>query len=592
MTGVRFLLILLMLQLGAAGAAWAAPAPAAGWTSDDAAAAGYALKKASSVRTLTVDLSDPKMARFLKRHYEISGMTADLYPGLHKLMATQAQVHALKGVAGPRTVALSGDMTYQDLATLMLGVFPTSGQIYQGAAVASMEAPSADQRTLQIAYSSLCFYDVNNNPIGTCATQSSFGSGQYFPVNNTLTAAPEAFTAAFTATYYDVTDKRYVSQISTLTADATEYPSSQTITDPVIVHMQQNQGYARALVCTNRAVNANANPGGICDYGTYQNNNVLVAMGGSVIYASNQSPQLDGNNKPVGTGSISLINTDSGGQCQVAAPISGSSFFSQPTVTYVTATKTLSWSFTNLDFGPATGLICGTTATNIQFSLTLQVTDTDGAPNPIVASQYSQAGITVPQLAGPNAGALLTPMLRMVAGCLHPDTLVTLANGKTVAISKITGEGEVLRGKGGSPVPVVGTVKGKDAWLYVVRAAGGLEIKATANHPFVDAKGGWRAAETLKAGDSLLTAKGAAKVLSVTKVAYGGEVDNLVLGHPPETFTVANEAFYANGFLVGGHDAQQRVAAARRSENRNVLSLLPADFKVDYANHLKRTAQH
>jgi hypothetical protein len=562
------------------------------WSSEDRDAAGYALAKAATDRTITINLSDSKMARFLKRHYEISGFTADRYPGLHKLMADQAGIHAAQGVAGARVRELSGDLVYEDLATLMLGLYPTSTtQTYTAYGVASMEAPQADPtRALQIAYASLCFYDLNNDPIGDCTPQSSFGSGQYFPISNSLSGAPAAFQGALSVTYYDVTNKRYVAQMSTLSADKIEYPSSQTITDPVILN-KDNKPLAAALVCTSRTVNANANPG-ICDYGTYATNNVLVKMSGSVTYASTQAPKLDSAGHIVGTGSVALINTTQGGQCRLSASISGNKFFSQPQVTYTAATKTLAWNFASLDFGPATNLICGGNGANIQFSLLLQVTDTDGDPNPIVAAQYSKAGTTTPILApGPNAGALLTPMLRLVAGCLHPDTEISLAGAATQPIAKFTGEGERIRAKDGAEGRVTGTVNGKDEWLFVIRAENGFEVKATAQHPFVAPDGTWKAAQDLRAGESVLTAQGAAKITEVRKIAYNGPVHNLVLAHPPEDFTLENETFYANGFLVGGHDAQQRLAATTKAAPPRVSALLPDDFKVDYESHLKAQAK-
>ncbi|WP_305676756.1 Hint domain-containing protein [Phenylobacterium sp.] len=580
------LVCIILLSTGGLGLeAQATEAQALGWSEADRAAAAYALKRAGQERTVTIDLSDPQMARFLKRHYEISGMTAARYPGLHKLMATQAKVHAAVGVTGARVTAVSDDLTYEDLATLMVALYPTAATTYAAAGVASMEASAQDpSRNLQLSYASLCFYDANSNPIGTCATQSSFGAGQYFPVNNSLSAAPQSFSGVVTATYYDVTDQRYVAQMSKLAVDAIDYPSTQTIAHPVIVHASNNS-LGAALVCTSRAVNANANPG-TCDYGTYQNTGVLMNMVGSVTYGPNQIPQTDGGGHLVGTGSVSLINTIQGGQCRLAPSISGTNFFTQPQVTYATATKTVSWNFNNLDFGQTASLICGGAGTGIQFSLLLQVTDTSDSDN-IVAAQLSTAGVTTPHFIGANSGTLATPMLRLVAGCLHPDTVVTMASdGAGRKIASLAGEGELLKAKDGQS-RVVGTVTGKDDWLYVITAKNRLSVKATAEHPFVGIDGDWRAAADLKPGDRVLAAGGPVVIASVRKIAYGGPVANLVLAHPQQGATLQTETFYANGFLVGGYDAQQAVALARRKTPAFVRSRLPGDFKVDYASHLQ-----
>jgi hypothetical protein len=564
-----------------------------GWSDEDRAAVAHVLALADGADTITLDLSDPKVAHFLKRHHEIAGMTPARYPGLHALMEEQQAVHATEGVARARTVQVSNDLVYSDLATLVLALYPTAAaSTYNAAAVATMEASTDDpNRSLQIAYAGLCFYDSNNNPIGSCTTESSFGSGQYFPVNNSVTTADQAFSAAFSATYYDVTDKRYVAQFSKRQLDSIDYPQTQTISDPVILHTQNNSLKA-ALVCTSRTVNANANPG-VCDYGTYQNTDVLVTMEGSVTYQQNQTPKTDQNGNLVGTGSVFLINTTEGGGCSLSPSIGGTNFFSQPQVTYVATTKTLNWNFNNLDFGPAATLICGGDGTSIQYALTLQVEDANNAMNNYLASQTSVAGTIVPHFLGPNSGALATPMLRLVAGCLHPDTMIAMAEGEGAqAIAEIKGEGELVISMGGVETHVVGTVDGEEATLFVVEADGGLVIEASAMHPFVMADGSWRAAADLEPGDRVLSADGPAEVTAVTERPYEGPVHNLILARTAEALHPETGSFYANGFLVGGHDAQQMLAAAKKADPKNVEALLPEGFEVDYASHLEDHGIH
>ncbi len=559
-----------------------------GWSDEDRAAVAHVLAVADGSETVTLDLSDPMVAHFLERHYEIAGMTPARYPGLFALMVEQRRVHAAEGVAGARTVQVSNDLVYKDLATLMLALYPSGApSTYDARAAATMEAPADDPtRHLQIAYTGLCFYDSNNNPIGTCKKESSFGSGQYFPVDNSVTTADQAFSAAFAATYYDTTDKRYVAQLSKRQLDQIDYPQTQTIADPVILH-SQNNSLKTALVCTSRTVNANANPG-ICDYGTYQNTNVLVNMKGSVTYQQNQTPKTDQNGHLVGTGSVSLINTVRGGGCSLAPSISGSSFFSQPQVTYNAATKIVSWNFDKLDFGPAAKLICGGDGTSIQFALNLQVENANNAKQNFVSSQTSVAGTTVPHFLGANSGALATPMLRLVAGCLHPDTVIAMAGNEDArAIAEITGEGELVVSMAGVETHVVGTVDGEEDTLFVIEAGRDLAIQASAMHPFVTADGSWRAAADLKPGDRVLSFDGPVEVTAVTEVPYDGPVHNLVLARTAEALHPESGSFYANGFLVGGHDAQQMLAASKRADPRNVEALLPEGFEVDYASHLE-----
>ena len=567
------------------------------WTAADSQAVRHVIELAEGQQTLTLDLSDSETAHFLRRHHEAAGLTLDRYPGLHGLIDAHAEIHATEGVSYPNETQVSEDLTYSDLATIMLALYPTAATTatattsYAGSAAASMEAVSDDPaRHLQIAYTGLCFYDQQGNQVGTCATSNSFGAGQYFPVSHTVATSNEELQGVFTATYHDTTSKRFISQLSTLSVDALDYPLSQTIANPVILHAANN-ALKTALVCTSRTVNSNVNPG-ICDYGLYANTNVLVTMEGSVTYKPTQTPKTDASGHLVGTGSVSLINTKQGGGCRLSPSISGTNFFSQPQVTYNTTSKTLAWNFSNLDFGSATKLICGGDGTSIQFSFISQVQDSANNDDRIVASQQSQAGVITPHFAGPNAGAYLTPMLRLVAGCLHPETQITLAGrGGARPISEFTGEGELVRSMGGAETHVVGTVDGEEESLYVIRA-GNREVKATAQHPFVAADGNWRSADELQAGDQVLTASGPVTIESVDQVRYGGPVVNLMLAHIADALHPETGTFYANGFLVGGHDAQQKLAAAKLASPKRVEGLLPAEFKVDYASHLEDQQSH
>jgi len=560
-----------------------------GWTTQDREAVAHVLAKGSEGQGITLDLSDPKSGHFLKRHYEASGLTADRYPGLHQLMTDQAKLMATKGVTMPKVTALSDDLLYQDIATVMLGLYKSAPQTFTAAAAATMEASADDpDESLQLAYSSLCFYDPNNQPIGTCVTSNSFGTGQYFPVQNVLSTGDTDFTAVHAASYYDVTHKRYIAQVAQLSSDAIAAPFQQTISNPIIVN-PGNVGLKTALVCTSRAT-AGVDPGtgGVCDYGTYQSTRVLVSMQGSVTYQPSQTPQTDASGDLVGSGVVSLMNQSQGGQCILSPTISGNNFFKNTAVSYNPATKLLQWNFPGLDFGPAGGIVCGGNSTNIVFRLLTSVTDMT-TNQPVVASQYSVPGTTVPTPIGIDAGAFATPMLRVVAGCLHPDTRIALPgqDGER-AIKLFKGGGERVRSARGSN-HVVGTVNGTEKGvLYEVKAANGLAVRASDLHPFVTQKGDYRAARDLKPGDMVVTARGVAAIERVTQIPYAGDVHNLVLAHPAHVaVTPATESFYANGFLVGGHDAQQQVAQAKRRDPRRVRALLPAQFAKDYSSHVE-----
>ena len=273
--------------------------------------------------------------------------------------------------------------------------------------------------------------------------------------------------------------------------DEIDYPMSQSITNPVILH----SGNPETVVCVTRGQGAAGNPG-TCDYGTYQTTNIVIPVQGSEQFKPSQTPQTSGNNL-VGTGTVSIVNSSVGGQCRFSPSISGSAFFNQPEVTYTASSKTLNWNFPSLDFGSATSLICGNQGQGLTFNLQLTVNDA-ASGNSIIASQISMAGVTSPHYDGATTDVLAIPPLYMVNGCLAPDTKVTLAGGKTVTIDTITGVDEKVLSANGVANPVQATTRGTDAHLYVIVSANGRKIRATAQHPFVLKGGTLREAKALQ----------------------------------------------------------------------------------------------
>jgi len=562
--------------LSASGNAAAAEA----WGDADRAALAHLREVSAGKDTFVVDFRDKQLQRIYRRQAERAGLSQERYPGFAKLLDDIAARHVRGKVDQPKLDEVSDEIIHLNLATQLLAVYPATQAgldptiQYLASAVASLQTSALP--TFAATYASLCFYDQQNNPIGTCQVLTSFSNEAYIPVDNSLSTSLTAFTTVFQATYYDSSNHTSYPTMVTRSLDEIDEPLAQTIADPVILH----QGNPETLVCVTRGQGAAANPG-TCDYGTYQQTDIVIPVVGSETFAPSQNPQTNEQGQLVGVGTLSIVNQTAGGQCRFSPSISGSEFFAQPQVAYDASIKKLTWNFPSLDFGTAGGLICGNQGDGLTFSLQLSVNDSTTG-NTISASQISQSGVTAPHYDGASKIVLLIPPLYAVNGCLAPDTKIAMADGTTVAIDTITGVDEQVLSAGGVKNAVQGVTRGTDATLYLIEAANDHKIRATAEHPFVLEGGEVRAAKALKAGDSVLTAKGPSALVSVKKTKYGGEIFNLVLAGTGDF----NHTFYADGFLVGDNVMQAELMARERARPEVARADIPKQYRIDYDSAL------
>jgi hypothetical protein len=88
-------------------------------------------------------------------------------------------------------------------------------------------------------------------------------------------------------------------------------------------------------------------------------------------------------------------------------------------------------------------------------------------------------------------------------------------------------------------------------------------------------------AMAIKKGDQMMTDRGVARVMSVGRIPYTGQVYNLTLGTSEEKAKVGKDGttMFASGFLVGDNAMQQAYPAPRHQP-----VALSEDWKRDYRN--------
>ncbi|KFA87921.1 hypothetical protein Q664_44890 [Archangium violaceum Cb vi76] len=176
--------------------------------------------------------------------------------------------------------------------------------------------------------------------------------------------------------------------------------------------------------------------------------------------------------------------------------------------------------------------------------------------------------------------------------CLAEGTRVTKADGSQVPVEQVKVGDQLLANGQGQALTVTTVSRGGERKpLVKLRDALGGEVMVTQTHPMVTATRGVVQAGELKAGDSLLTRAGAAKLVGVERVPFSGDVFNFALGTPEELAiaTPGTNTMYANGYLVGDSQMQLTLEKQRSSDSREVLARLNGAWHEDFRLHQARS---
>ncbi|MCF7515238.1 Hint domain-containing protein [Pseudoalteromonas sp. L23] len=189
------------------------------------------------------------------------------------------------------------------------------------------------------------------------------------------------------------------------------------------------------------------------------------------------------------------------------------------------------------------------------------------------------------------------PMMKLGYSCLATGTMITMADGKQLAIEDIA-KGDLVLGAIASntqvkePMQVIDVSVGIEAIkMYRVKGADGSDILTTETHPISTSNKGIIWAKELKVGDRILTEDGSVLVTSVTKEKYRDKIYNLKLAPTADSKLAEsrNFAMFANGMAVGDLATQDEFNYKDqdlRMSEEEILQRLPEKWKTDYINSL------
>jgi hypothetical protein len=180
--------------------------------------------------------------------------------------------------------------------------------------------------------------------------------------------------------------------------------------------------------------------------------------------------------------------------------------------------------------------------------------------------------------------------LDLRSSCFAEGTQVKRADGALVKIQDVKVGDKVLANGKGLALTVTSVSRGAENEKMVRLVDDkGHDVLVTSKHPVVTSKG-VKQAETLTAGEQVVTDKGLATLTNVAREAYSGQVWNLGLGTAGELALAGmeNRTLFANGILAGDSEMQLELSRQKPTKSADVLASLPKQWHRDYKNDLAR----
>jgi hypothetical protein len=185
----------------------------------------------------------------------------------------------------------------------------------------------------------------------------------------------------------------------------------------------------------------------------------------------------------------------------------------------------------------------------------------------------------------PMDGTTTILPIEFVFHCIAADSEITLADGSTEAIQKLTTEHSV-RDSNGEARPVVSTVIGNhDGPVLRLTVDSERELLLSHNHLVITPEGPIPARE-LAVGDVVCVDGGTAPLAGIAEEQYTGLLCNASLSVSGEPTDPGRNALLANGILVGDYELQVQTYRARREDSEWVLAQLDPMYHEDYRNHM------
>ncbi|MFY0570218.1 hypothetical protein ACN28E_41235 [Archangium lansingense] len=531
----------------------------------------------------SLDYSDPQVFRFVLARLKMAGKTPQTAPRLFALINQRRAADQLHPQKTERTQTLTATRTPQHFINSTN--FLTESSPYMEA-----NALVTYPGVANYLYVDSATWDKNGTALGAMAYAEKYSGSivRSAAVGDvTLTSAldyeVDSYSLIDSATGLQETytlrenNKRCQFDLSTL-----------NITDPV-----DTTGGQCVDICLNRTWT------GDCDYDLTGTPTALkIPLSGSIgisfnnpncVFDANRIAQYQ-NGTLTPPGNIKVVLTNVGGGCDVDssnALYSPMQNFWQH-VTIAPDGKTLSWNLTGADaalFDPS----CRQVQDQLDLTMILGIPMKQGAveipPRPIVISNDPDSQATDWQL----------PCMTMTNSCLAEGTKVQLADGRMVPIESIQIGDKIFNPfhPGAQALTVTDIAKGFETVPMVrIKDKTGRELLMTEMHPIATVDRGMVQARKLHVGDKVQTQTGISQLVSVTRQPFGGKVHNLKVGSNEESLKLGPDqtVVYANGFLVGDGQIQQKYESAEQNANARLDMRTRVDkrWRQDYVKSATR----
>jgi hypothetical protein len=153
--------------------------------------------------------------------------------------------------------------------------------------------------------------------------------------------------------------------------------------------------------------------------------------------------------------------------------------------------------------------------------------------------------------------------VKFMTSCFVEGTGIRRADGSNTKVETIKIGDKVTSDLDGTVLTVVNVARGVESEPIVdLRDSKGHHLQLTSKHPVVKASGEVVFAAAIAKDDQVMTDRGIARIVSVARIPYPGQVYNLRLGTPDERAAMGSHrtTMFAGGLMVGDATMQEELA--------------------------------
>ena len=188
-------------------------------------------------------------------------------------------------------------------------------------------------------------------------------------------------------------------------------------------------------------------------------------------------------------------------------------------------------------------------------------------------------------------GVYIVPEIEIEQGCFAAGTEIRMSDDSLKKVENFTADHlEVVKTGDDEHRVVLGTSRGTEPFPMVrLQTEAGHDLLVTRTHPIVTPNGAVMATD-LTVGDIVETEDGEAKLSSVSREPFSGQVYNLRIGDMEDAKNLKS-TLYANGILTGAMRMQRYVEQLENeklsTDPQHVLKRLAPEWHDDYRAYLK-----